>query len=231
MFAADSLGARIEPTPGARAVCTGCKSEVLAKCGSINVWHWAHVTAECDPWHEPESEWHRAWKLAADPDQREVVIGPHRADIVGRFGTVIELQHSAISIDEIREREAFYAPRSPHGMIWLFDAGEWAGRVGIEPTNYSDVGPTVRFDWAHARPSHKALRNTVFWDLEAHFRRWLDAAPTSRHAQWLREVAIPTPLLRIENFAWESRGGWGILFKRSEFVDSHIRLPRQGSLL
>jgi hypothetical protein len=57
------------------------------------------------------------------------VKGPHRADVFnGR--TVVELQHSSISAQDIAAREAYYGD-----MVWLFDAthrfayvksGEWA---------------------------------------------------------------------------------------------------------
>ena len=40
----------------------------------------------------------------------------HRADIIGNDGTVIELQHSPISIEIIHEREVFY-----ENMVWVFD--------------------------------------------------------------------------------------------------------------
>lgn len=42
---------------------------------------------------------------------------PHRADIVGNGGIVVELQHSAIDPRQITEREKFYGL-----MVWLFDA-------------------------------------------------------------------------------------------------------------
>lgn len=43
--------------------CPGCSGDLIAKCGEINAWHWAHRANDCDPWHEPESEWHIGWKL------------------------------------------------------------------------------------------------------------------------------------------------------------------------
>jgi hypothetical protein len=46
-------------------------------------------------------------------------MGPHRADIIGNDGIVVELQHSAIDATEILEREQFYG-----SMVWLFDATE-----------------------------------------------------------------------------------------------------------
>jgi competence CoiA-like predicted nuclease len=28
---------------------------MIAKCGRIYIWHWAHDGSDCDPWHEPEA--------------------------------------------------------------------------------------------------------------------------------------------------------------------------------
>lgn len=110
-----------------KAKCSGCGDDVIAKCGEIKIWHWAHVNKECDSWYEPESAWHIGWKSLAPPDNQEVVIGPHRADIRTSKGTVIELQHSPISPEEIREREQFYGD-----MIWIFDASAFSVRMDME---------------------------------------------------------------------------------------------------
>lgn len=54
----------------------------------------------------------------------------HRADIVGNRETVIELQHSPISPDDIRAREEFYGK-----MIWVFDAADFFGNMLFRPKN------------------------------------------------------------------------------------------------
>ncbi len=46
-------------------------------------------------------------------------MGLHRADIRNPEGTVIELQHSSISTDDVALREEFYGE-----MVWIFDATE-----------------------------------------------------------------------------------------------------------
>ena len=242
MLAVARDGARVEARPGERAMCPGCGGDVIAKCGEINIWHWAHeADADCDTWHEAESAWHREWKRAAAPEQCEVDFGQHRADIVGKHGTVIELQHSPISVEEIREREAFYSPLSPHGMIWLFDAAPWTHRLDLIGFDHADSGPCMSFDWAQARPSHRHLKQTVFWDLGSLFDDMRQSAVAVERDTlkwlWFGDNQDRT-ILRVENF-WHY-GGWGILFKRSEFIDSHIRPaipappvshPRQGALL
>lgn len=106
---------RIRATPGRQGCCPSCGAQLQAKCGEIKIWHWAHHGGDCDPWHENETLWHLNWKGLFPEDWQEVVLGPHRADIrTPRM--VIELQHSSISVAELREREAFYGD-----MIWIFD--------------------------------------------------------------------------------------------------------------
>lgn len=43
----------------------------------------------------------------------------HQADIVTHDGIVVEIQHSPISVDTIREREEFYEK-----MVWVLDLTE-----------------------------------------------------------------------------------------------------------
>jgi competence protein CoiA len=107
-------------TPGASGVCPACNGSVLAKCGEIISWHWAHKAKDCDTWSEPESEWHLGWKQKFPLDWQEVVIGPHRADVRTPFG-VLEFQKSSISLAEIKKREHFYGL-----MAWVIDSREWA---------------------------------------------------------------------------------------------------------
>lgn len=114
-------GSKRIASPGAVASCPGCAGAVLAKCGEILVWHWAHVVGEdCDSWAEGETPWHRDWKSAAPLDRQEVIIGAHRADVVAGDGAVCELQHSGIAPEAVAVREAHYGPE----MRWLFDARE-----------------------------------------------------------------------------------------------------------
>lgn len=48
-------GKKIEPQKGLRAICPYCGDEVIAKCGSVKIHHWAHKTElKCDNWKEKE---------------------------------------------------------------------------------------------------------------------------------------------------------------------------------
>jgi competence protein CoiA len=98
--------------------CPGCGAPMIPKCGELKTWHWAHRAGrDCDPWSEPMGPWHLSWQEPLLPAYVEVLLPPHRADIVGKGGVVVELQHSSISTEQIRGREEFYG-----SMIWLFDA-------------------------------------------------------------------------------------------------------------
>ena len=111
-------GSKQRATPGARASCPTCGGGTIAKCGTLVSWHWAHARGhDCDPWAEPIGPWHLPWQEIVRPEFAEVVLGPHRADIVGNADVVIELQHSPIDEEQVGAREAFYS-----NMIWLFDA-------------------------------------------------------------------------------------------------------------
>lgn len=147
-------GQKALPEPGARAQCPACGGDVLAKCGSIKVWHYSHIAADCDPWSEPETEWHLRWKGRFPPECREVVIGNHRADVRTENGVVIEFQHSSISAEEIVEREEFYGNK----MIWVVDASRFA-------QNFEIFGSEKFFTWKRKQKKWLHSRRPIFFDL------------------------------------------------------------------
>ena len=109
-------GDRVEANRGLNAVCPLCRAPVIPKCGAIVVHHWAHLSKkDCDDWWEPETPWHRKWKACAT--RTEVTIQKHRADIVTSRGLIVELQHSNLSLADVRAREDCYGLR----LRWLFD--------------------------------------------------------------------------------------------------------------
>lgn len=113
-------GSKRRPFKGGRATCPTCAGGVIAKCGTIKAHHWAHESIDdCDSWSEHIGPWHLSWQDPVEDEFVEVAIGGHRADIRNQAGTVIELQHSAISSEEIAIREDFYGD-----MVWVFDATE-----------------------------------------------------------------------------------------------------------
>ena len=171
---------------------------------------------DCDPWWEPETEWHRKWK--AFGHRTEVTIENHRADVVTSprpgypDGLIIELQHSSISVDDVLAREACYGNR----LRWIFDGtniADYALEIQRTPTQYRWKLPggryitykvdyeLVNFRWKHARKSYAVPSQRVYIDLVGDF------------------------LLRLESFTVEKgqpHGGRGHLIPRAR-VEGWLR--------
>ena len=120
-------GVKIGAAPNTHAVCQCCNSELIPKCGNINVWHWAHKSKKhCDDWYEPETQWHKDWKNEFPIDCQEVVFKDeltgekHIADVCLPTGLVLEFQNSNISSEEIQQREKFYKK-----MIWVLNGDKF----------------------------------------------------------------------------------------------------------
>jgi competence protein CoiA len=116
-------GQRVEAYPGGRAKCHRCNGEVIAKCGTHRVFHWAHRgMRDCDTWGEKETDWHRAWKNNFPAECQEFVQHDeqsgekHIADVRTPHGLVIEFQHSPLDPLERAARERFYG-----NMVWVVD--------------------------------------------------------------------------------------------------------------
>ena len=139
---------RSPATPGGQGECPMCGGRMIAKCGPQIMHHWAHVSKQCDPWWENETEWHRSWKEKFPEDYREVnhidKNGEiHRADIKHPSGLVVEVQHSSMSIKERDSREKFYGK-----MVWIVDARSFFKQIHIchpLPSPDSDLVKDVRF--------------------------------------------------------------------------------------
>ena len=132
MIWADVSGKRLEASPKARGTCPCCKGVVIAKCGQLVSWHWAHTVKDCDSWSEPESDWHIGWKSLFPKHCQEVTIGDHRADVQTNRG-VIEFQKSYLSVEEIQAREKHYG-----NMVWVID-GEAFQLITFTDWHYIDL--------------------------------------------------------------------------------------------
>lgn len=164
-YALNPEGTRVEATPRAHGTCPGCSADLIAKCGHLVAHHWAHRAGpDCDSWWESEGPWHRAWKAHAPPERQEVTIDRngvrHRADLVLSDGTVVELQHSQISIDDVRAREAHYGR-----MIWIVDASDAfaKGRITDE-CDVTEAGDT-QVRWVSPKRWWTECRSPVYLDL------------------------------------------------------------------
>ncbi len=122
MLWADRENVRSVPAPGLRGSCPVCARTVIAKCGTQRVHHWAHIGQRvCDQWWEPETQWHRTWKLRFPEAWHECILHDpkgekHIADVRTPDGVVIEFQHSHLRAEERDAREVFY-----RDMIWVVD--------------------------------------------------------------------------------------------------------------
>jgi hypothetical protein len=122
---------------------------MIAKCGPRRIPHWAHSrTKNCDPWWEPETEWHRNWKNQFPQECREVTHRApdgeiHRADVKTPTGVIVELQHSSITDVERLSREAFYGQ-----LVWIVDG----------------LGFRKNFDIYHMLPDPKSeMAKDIVW--------------------------------------------------------------------
>lgn len=150
-YALNADGKKIEPCLGGKATCPLCKTEVKAKCGTVNAWHWAHTTLkDCDIWKEPETLWHIEMKSLFDFESREVVQDNHRADVLNK-GHVLEFQRSSISAPNIFAREMWWTAFYP-SFAWVLCGSDfqenfqWRKIVDVEKN-------IISFRWKHARRS------------------------------------------------------------------------------
>lgn len=129
MLTAIVNGNRSRPFPGAVGHCPCCNSEMIPRCGEVKVHHWAHKSkSDCDPWWEPETDWHRNWKNEFPLRWQERVFKDketgekHIADLYTLAGLTVEVQHSHLDPKERRAREAFYGD-----MLWIVDGSRLEG--------------------------------------------------------------------------------------------------------
>jgi competence protein CoiA len=151
-------GEVLEPTPGLKGICRNCEAPMIAKCGQHKLWHWAHKSRmHCDPWWEPETDWHRAWKNYFPKEWHEVILfdsilnEKHIADVRTDKGLVLEFQHSTITPEETKAREQFYG-----NMVWVvdgcrgaLDAAHFNLSLGTQ-INESPVAYAFRW-WGHSK--------------------------------------------------------------------------------
>lgn len=196
-------GTRATAQPQARALCPGCHLPVLAKCGEVLTWHWAHVAALGCDW-EPggETEWHLNWKAAAPDDRQEVALNGHRADIVSPTGVVIELQHSHLSGINIRDRERAYGR-----MVWLFDARTARDKQNLELRRHPDQDPANLYrniTWYYAPAFTTQTSAVMFLDIGDDQLLWIggwyNEQPRRGYGwlvthDWFRRVIVNGPHL------------------------------------
>ncbi len=157
---------RSAPMPKLVGRCVGCGQEMIAKCGTLKIWHWAHKgTRSCDPWWEPETPWHRGWKEHFPAEWREVIQWSesgekHIADVRNDAGLVVEFQRSSISPEERTSREAFYG-----NLVWVVDG-----------TRLKNDIPRFERGGADMRSAPLAGYFMTPWPEECFPRHWVDCS-------------------------------------------------------
>jgi competence CoiA-like predicted nuclease len=115
---------RIRASPKEKATCPLCNQEVIAKCGEIKIWHWAHKNkTDCE--FEPETKEHLNMKFFLKDKLPHLIIeynlGFAIADLYDKIDNVaIEVQHSPISKDKFLERTKNYS-NNGISVLWIFD--------------------------------------------------------------------------------------------------------------
>lgn len=109
--------------------CPYCNAPLIQCRGRVKIPYFSHKKGHLcsDTWnYDQMSEWHLNWQEQYPRENREVSItntfGRHRADVLIN-GTVIEFQHSPISVEEFNARNEFYTACG-YRVTWLFDERE-----------------------------------------------------------------------------------------------------------
>lgn len=162
LIANDANGDRILATPKQTGICGSCGETLIAKCGRINIWHWSHKAQSNCPYSSKQSLWSYAWKSFFPVEQIEIPVtnnGVTRiADIVTRYGEVIELRSDTPDPYEIEEIEDFYGSN----QRWVFNA------IGVEGIRGLELRPRdtyYTFRWKHPRKRYGYCTNPVYLEL------------------------------------------------------------------
>lgn len=214
-------GQRQEAQPNLSGMCPGCGRLAVAKCGEVRVWHWAHNGHRlCDPWWENETVWHRAWKNQFPADWQEIVHlaedgERHIADVKTGAGWVLEFQHSHITPEEHRSREAFY-PK----LIWVVDGTrrkrDRAQLISAWKEGAPVVGKSVLrkafSDDCRALREWASSNAPIFFDLGEKETLWYLLARISSGSTYVH------PVLRAEFIEWHRSPGTELARQFDEFV-------------
>lgn len=204
---------RILATTKDTAICPLCNEEVIAKCGEIKVWHWAHKNNfDCDNWYEPETEWHLNWKNKFPKEQQEFVIGKHIADIRTSNRYIIELQNSSISSKEITKRENYYKR-----MIWLLNAEKLAKGLKFRKIK-EDI---ITFRWKHPPKSWWFAKKEIYIDLniipiEGNLPTNIKNLTKKQKKFWIDFLDKIFLIKKIYHNL--PCGGWGTLISKEDFL-------------
>jgi len=186
MIYAEKNGEKVLPKKGETANCPLCSQKVIARCGLVNVWHWAHEKEECDSWYEPITKWHLDWQSNFSENQREVVIKDkffqsgkkHIADILLPNDVVIEFQNSTISAGEILEREGFYRK-----MIWVVNVEKASHNISLSH-NKLKIDNCSLYKWLWLRRCWRVAKMPIFLDFGDDFLLYVKELKNDYHVEY-----------------------------------------------
>ena len=207
LYANNLTNEKILAEPKLKGYCPFCREQLIPKCGKIKIKHWSHKSInDCDTWSEGETQWHLGWKALVKPKNCEVPIGNHRADIIGNYNKVIELQNSPISSKEIIERENHYK-----NMIWLFNGKEFINNIELRKKEN-----IFTFRWKHPRKSMWFITKPLFIELPIfnkfdYRNQWYNLEEDIQYIFHMKKVFNNVPC-----------GGYGILIKKKDFIKTYL---------
>lgn len=149
-------GEKFSPNPGLKAKCPECGDDVLAKCGVINQWHWAHVVNSTCKNNKPETQWHYEWKGNFPKECVEEKVEGHRADVYIRrkYSFAIEFQSSSIPREDILSRNQTFK-----NVYWVIHAKG-------KDISFDQKGFLYTAKWKHRKRSFDETNSKIFLDFD-----------------------------------------------------------------
>lgn len=227
MLFASKGGELIRAAPrSSGVVCPNCKKDVIPKCGSIKIWHWAHKADECIYNKEPETQWHLEWKYRALKLGLEIekdVLGErkHIADIYNpKTNKVIEIQHSPISIDDVRDRCTYYSINDIN-LEWIFDRTNKYDKDNIKIEKMIEPGIFKYKETVQSFVIFELLNN--WYDVSLHLKnqnyatmyRSADNSPMLLRLNYMSQ--FNTKYQKFNGHNWVRQSGYGILHYFKDF--------------
>ena len=136
--------------------CPYCGAPLITKKGDIRQHHFAHSASHhcSDTWEQTRSYdmsvWHNEWQNLFPKANQEVKLAlgdtKHRADVlIDR--TVIEFQHSIMSVKSFDDRNNFYFNLG-YKVVWLFDLSDIFSQGNLR---YYENDGTLVFIWENPK--------------------------------------------------------------------------------
>lgn len=199
----------------AKYYCPYCNAPLVQCRGDVKIHYFAHKKG-ClctDSWHyEPMTEWHSSFQARYPLENREISIsndlGHHRADVLIN-DTVVEFQHSPISVEEFQKRNDFYTACG-YRVIWLFDAREaFLSKLTKCDANY--------YEWKY--PPKMLTGFNVYGNIHVYFHL-LDNATQSGGE-----------IVRLTSFSDEGLCRFGVAPSEHYTEDEFINLTQDGFVI